>query len=351
VPDQPLFCARPFKRFEVSHGGQVYMCCKNWLRTPIGDLNTQSVQEIWNGPVARDIRRSIHDGSFEYCSRERCPFLQTATGPVKPVDRLSDPDLQAAAARRLTELPYGPREIDCAYDRSCNLTCPSCRTKLIVETENEKKILELQGKLEREALADAHYLGITGSGDPFGSPYFRRWLQTMRRADMPKLRLINLQTNAMLWTPALWKTIPEDVRALIKGADISIDAASPGTYAVNRRGGDFHKLLRNLEFVSALRRDGPLRWVVISMVVQENNFAEMPAFVELGRRLGFDVVYFSQLTDWGTYGEGEYERRAIHRPQHPRHAELLAVLDDPLFASPLVQLGNLTAARRRQAVP
>ena len=327
------------------------MCCKHWLGTSIGDLNKQSVAEIWNGPVARDIRRSILDGSFEYCSRARCPFLQTATGPVKPVSELSDPDLRAAADGRLTELPHGPREIDCAYDRSCNLTCPSCRTKLIVETAKEKQILELQGKLQREALREAHYIGITGSGDPFGSPYFRRWLQTMRRADMPQLRLINLQTNAMLWTPEMWKTIPEDIRPLIKATNISIDAATPETYAVNRRGGEFHKLLRNLEFISELRRRGPLRWVMISMVVQSNNFREMPAFVALGERLGFDVVYFSQLTNWGTYSAEDYAERAIHRSSHPRHAELLAVLDGPALAKPVVQLGNLTAARLRDEVP
>ena len=38
----------------------------------------------------------------------------------------------------------------------------------------------------------------------------------------------------------MWQTIPEDIQALVRETQISIDAASPGTYAINRRGGDFN---------------------------------------------------------------------------------------------------------------
>lgn len=124
--------------------------------------------------------------------------------------------------------------------------------------------------------------------------------------------------------------------------DISIDAASPETYAINRRGGSFEILLDNLEFVGMLRRSGPLSWVGISMVVQKNNFMEMPDFVRLGKRFGFDTVYFSQLVNWGTYGEEEFSDRAIHLPDHPRHRELVDLLKEEILSEPLVHLGNLT---------
>ena len=48
------------------------------------------------------------------------------------------------------------------------------------------------------------------------------------------------------------------MRGFIKHAHISVDAAHPDTYAINRRGGSFAKLLENLEFISSLRRNGPL---------------------------------------------------------------------------------------------
>lgn len=323
------------------------MCCPAWLSTSIGNLQDQSVEEIWNGIKAQEIRRSILDGSFRYCNRSRCAFLQTVSGPVEKAEDVKDKDLKAVIEKELTILPYGPRQIICTYDRSCNLSCPSCRTNVIVERGNKKQILKIQSKIQNEALKDAYYLHITGSGDPFGSPFFRKWLQTMKKEDIPNVETIHLQTNAQLWTPKMWRTIAKDVQQLIKSADISIDATSPETYAINRRGGSFKKLLENLEFISALRKSGPLKWVCISMVVQENNFREMPDFVRLGRRLHFDTVYFSQLVNYGTYTEEEFRNRAIHFRTHPRHPEFIDILKDEIFKEPMVQLGNLTETIHR----
>jgi MoaA/NifB/PqqE/SkfB family radical SAM enzyme len=326
----------------VNKTGDVYMCCPSWLETPIGNLQTQSVEEIWNGKKAQEIRRSILDGSFRYCNFSRCPFLQTVTEPVQKVEDVTDEDLKAVIDNQLTILPYGPREINCSYDRSCNLSCPSCRTEIIVENKNKQQILEVQNKIHNEALKDAHLLYITGSGDSFGSPFFREWLQTMKREDMPNLRMIHLHTNGLLWTPKMWSTIGEDIRELIKSAEISIDAASSETYSINRRGGSFERLLKNLEFIGSLRKSGPLEWLGISMVVQENNFLEMSDFVNLGKRFSVDTVYFSQLVNWGTYSEEEYCSRAVHLPDHPRHSELADLLKMGIFKEPLVALGNLT---------
>src|SRR5689334_20702121 len=63
-----LFCSKPFTWFEVSGWsapkGDVYLCCPTWLDTSIGNLQDQSVEEIWNGEPAQAIRRSILDGSY-----------------------------------------------------------------------------------------------------------------------------------------------------------------------------------------------------------------------------------------------------------------------------------------------
>jgi len=344
-----LFCSKPFKWFEVSRWdeeGDAFLCCPSWLSKPIGNLTRQSVAELWNGPVAQEIRASILDGSFRYCNGELCPYLQTTSGPVQRVEDLTDPELLEVLRHGKTRLEYGPRQINCSYDRSCNLSCPSCRTAVIVDVAGKDRILSIENRLRTEALSDAELLYITGSGDPFGSPFFRRWLQTMRLAEMPRLQTIRLHSNGLLWTPKMWATIDAGVRHLIRQAEISIDAAEAETYAVNRRGGSFDVLLRNLEFIAQLRMNGPLEWLGFSMVVQENNFEQMPAFVELGRRFGADTVYFGQLVDWGTFDSAELERRSVHRPSHPRHRELREILSHAAMDDPRVDLGNLTELRR-----
>ncbi len=340
-----LFCSKPFSWFEVTGWqkpqGDVYLCCPTWLETPVGNLQEQSVAEIWNGEKAQAIRHSILDGSFSYCHKIRCPFLQSESGPVQLSEDVTDPMMRMAIEQELTDLPWGPQEINCAFDKSCNLSCPSCRHERIIESDQSVPIRHIQSKLEKEALPGARYLYITGSGDAFGSPFFNQWLRTMRLGDAPKLQHLHIHTNAQLWTPRMWDRIPEPVRSKILSAEISIDAATAGTYVVNRRGGSFERLMENLEFVQSLRRDGPLKRLTFSMVVQNNNFREMPDFVRLGLRFGADYVYFSQLVNWGTFDDDEFRRRSVHLKGNENHKEFLSVLDDPMFDESVVYLGNL----------
>jgi hypothetical protein len=350
-PNERLFCSQPFTRFEVLGGGgprgDVFFCCQNWLPKSIGNLQKQSVKDVWNGKAARDIRKSILDGSFRYCDGEVCPYLQRIDGPVQRVKDIEDEELLDLIHNENTHVPFGPRDIICCFDQSCNLSCPSCRKNIIMETAHADAIYNIQQILEREALRDARLLYITGSGDPFGSPFFRRWLQTMERSQMPKLERLHLHTNGLLWTKRIWESISEETRALVKAATISIDAARPGTYAGNRRGGDFDTLCKRLAFISSLRTDGPLEYLEIHMTVQSNNYKEMPEFVELGQKYNCDRVTFHKILDWDTFSPQEYKARAIQFPNHPEHEQLLEMLDHPKLAEPVVYLSNFSDLRNR----
>ena len=345
--NQKLFCSKPFSWFEVSRGpggeGDTYVCCPAWLSKPIGNLLHDSVENVWNSKAAADIRRSILDGSFEYCSQTLCPYLQTQNGPVRPAAEVTDPRMRRAIDENLQVLPWGPLEINASHDRSCNLSCPSCRTKVIMEHDRRDDILSVQKKLKEGALKDAKLLYVTGSGDPFGSPFLREFLQTLDRSQMPALETIHLQTNGLLWTKRMWQTIPENIQALVRETQISIDAASPGTYAINRRGGDFNRLLENLDFIASELRPRPLQRFGISMVVQANNFHEMADFVRMGKRFGVDYASFHAIVNWGTYSKDEYRARAIQLPEHPGHRDFLAGLNDPIFDDPIVGWANLAS--------
>jgi len=338
-----LFCSHPFKHLEVTTSGQrggTFLCCPAWLPVSIGNIRTSSVDEVWNSENAQKIRRSILDGSFQYCTKH-CPFLQTVSGPVQAVEDVTDNYMKEIIRNDLHVLPDGPQVINAAFDRSCNLSCPTCRTEHIIEVESQDDIIQLQQRLETEAFGNLEKLIISGSGDAFGSPFFIRWLRTLQVTKYPKLR-IHVHSNAQLWTPQIWAKIPTEVQERIINAEISIDAASAQTYAINRRGGEWDILLKNLELIANLRSKGPLKYLQFDMVVQENNFLEMPAFVELGKAHGVDAVLFIHLNNWGTFSEDELKRRAIHHPLHSRHGELLEVLRDPRLRDNIVTLGNLT---------
>ena len=104
--------------------------------------------------------------------------------------------------------------------------------------------------------------------------------------------------------------------------------------------------MANLQFISELRASGPLEFLRIHMLVQENNFDEMPAFAALGARISADHIYFSHLVNWGTFTEEEVAQRSFHLRTHPRHGELLETLAHPSLKDPRVDFGNLSEVVR-----
>jgi wyosine [tRNA(Phe)-imidazoG37] synthetase (radical SAM superfamily) len=146
-------------------------------------------------------------------------------------------------------------------------------------------------------------------------------------------------TNGLLLTPRVWDQI-RMARPAIAGVSISVDAATSETYRLNR-GADFQRLMDNLAFLSQLVEAGQI-WVELSFVVQANNYREMPQFVELARRFGFDSVLFQRLVQWpDTFAPTEFTARAVHMPSHPAHGDFLNVLAHPVMKDLRVDLSNL----------
>jgi tetratricopeptide (TPR) repeat protein len=333
------FCAKPFEFFELTANGDVFCCCPGWLPKPIGNLSTSDLMDIWNSHTAIDIRASILDGSFKYCLIKECPMIGNGTLPYKK--DVSDPDLKEIIEKGLTVLKKKPKVLNLAYDRSCNLSCPSCRTEQIMingKEYDEKR--QLQDRLLAAGLDDAKELIVTGSGDPFASKLYRKLLATLDSDKYPNL-IVHLITNGQLFTLQAWEQWHK-IHSSIKMIQISIDAASVETYRIVRRGGDFQRLLVNLEFISSLKRKGAFYWVSLEFVVQKANYKEMKDFVELGKRFGFDKVSFAGIRNWGTFGKEEFRLQTVHDPNHPEYHQFLEVLKDPLFKDPIVNLGNLT---------
>ena len=59
-------CQIPWTQIYVKHRGEVTVCCMSW-RT-LGNLHEKSIEEVWNGPRARDFRRKMLQDNFVFCS-------------------------------------------------------------------------------------------------------------------------------------------------------------------------------------------------------------------------------------------------------------------------------------------
>ena len=299
--DDKLYCSIAMGGWaEIGHTGEpesspnvngdVYPCCPGWLKDDtnpagydFGNLYTDKWEDIWNGEKAQEFRKSILDGSFKYCNENLCPHLQNVhskpnVGSIEgapAVRKMKDIELlykekgeyhRDIIENQLTKLKLAPDVMKMDYDRSCNLSCPSCRIELITPRGKEFELIEkIQNSVIKVIQEGTRKLYITGTGDPFGSATLRKFLLNFKKKDFPSVKTIRLHTNGVKWTKEIWNKM-SDLHGLVTDAEVSIDAATKNTYGKVRRGGDWDQLMKNLKFIP---KEVP--WFGMSMVVQDTN--------------------------------------------------------------------------------
>lgn len=342
-----LICTKPFEWLELTprSRGEAFLCCPGWLKTSIGDPHTTKPRDLWHSDKAKAIRHSVLDESFKFCSKEFCKHLTEVSGPVKYATESEVAHYQALVDSTSTS----PDTLNLAHDYSCNLSCPSCRQDYVHsnKAEREKNYRIVEQYLE--AFGDQlNTIYITGSGDPFGGRHFWDLLSgdIFKKYTKPRFRI---HTNAQLFTRNRWEQIPH-IHHRIGYTEVSIDAASEASYIVNRRGGDWAILKENMEFIAELQQAGYFERLVISFVVQDNNWHEMKSFIELSYKWNADTCNFLTLDNWGTFSEEEYRSKAIHKSSHPDHDRFVDFLSDEIFLCDKVSLGGLSDLLPKPAV-
>ena len=300
-------CITPFVYLEAHKNG-IYSCCPSWLPNKISTL--ENIDTAWQSEELKKVQESILDGSYKYCSKTECPYLSELLNNKKipkgfrPVNNFNSSDYKD-----------GPTNINFAFDRSCNLSCPSCRNVAIMADGTElefiddtiNKIVDIYGK-------NIKMLYLSGSADPFASKSIRKLLLNFDRKKFPNVNHIHLHTNALLLTEKMWNSLSH-IHDLIKTIEISVDASNEETYKVVRRGGDWKILIDNLNFISTLK----LTDKRISFVVQDINYLEMEDFYSLMMKIFKNKVdiYFNKITNWGTYSDSEFKLKQIWNESHP----------------------------------
>ncbi len=315
-------CLNPYQWLDISSPSppgrfdvQFAQCIRSWggdgcilQIVPLEKAAEMNVAPLWNSGAAATARQQTREtGTAAYCAG--CPRLAAGYDPTVERDSIDWADVK----------PHWTH-INLAYDKSCNLSCPSCRVRpdCVRPGCREYDLLQrFQTNIIKPLLWDAEWAYLAGLGDPFGSPSYRRLLMELQPEDAPDLSW-HIQTSGLGFTPNALSSIP--TRSQIKSVQFSIDAASAATYAINRRA-DWGLLLDNLKFAGLLRYCGKIDTLAISMVVQQNNWREMEEFYLLGQRNSVDIVQFNPLLYQHTFTRDEHQRRAVQEPGHPEHAD------------------------------
>ena len=313
-----IICDRLERLAYLNFDGNVFGCCPYWVM-PYGNVKDRDLTNLYNGVLARIIKLSSLNRSYCLCKLQACEFAKYAAAVRTMPEQLGTAD--------------HPQELVVAIDRTCNLKCPSCRreyyTKLDdTEEQTAKRMLD---ELKNTGwLKKSELLNVAGDGEVFHSPIYRQLLT----ADTQR-KQIHILTNGTLFNEQNWQLLKDKYERV--GVSVSLDSASEATFK-RLRGGDYQQLLKNLTMLSNLRQTGAIAFLEFRFVVQRDNYREIPAFVEFGKRFNADVLLYSRLNNWRSFTEKEYRRKSLIIKNKYLTRELYAVLQDPILCDPIVDL-------------
>ena len=275
---QDKFCRLPFDTIQIDNDGDVQLFdCQLHMPYNIGNIFKNSLQEIWTNHEAEQVRQAVAVGDFTYCSWACSALHNLPSRPdVLPVTRSF------------------PKTIKLDLDLSCNLKCASCREQVIIEKNSEKiqKQIELFEQITQwGANNPTEFLTIIplNSGEIFASHSGLKFLESLAGYPYQNLKL-HITSNGTLI--AKNKNLLDKINPLIASWSISIDAATPETYA-QVRGGDWDMLIQGLDYVKSLRRH-----TRFNFVVQKNNWHEIEKFADFANKYDSNITY-TNLLDWG----------------------------------------------------
>lgn len=343
-------CTIPFKHIEIHTSGAVSACCHTWLPAWVGNLLTDSVDDVINNGIRKQIQDLMKEGDFRCCN-DHCPQLNSFMSGSK--DYWDIVPLETFDERLKTD----PMNVGFSYDVSCNLQCPSCRDDLIVwrpddpEDVNGQRIKVIHEKVKVliDRLLLEHpivKLNITGSGDAFASPLYWEYLLELASKPVPENLRIQLKTNGVMMTEENLLKI-KSLWPIIDYVEVSVDAATEETYKIVRKNGNFKRLKNNLEFFDNLVANGefPSMWNwQTNFIVQRDNYKELKDFVDW--QLTFkskQKIWTNLLAQWHHIPDERFKGMAVWQEGHMGRGELIEMLRDPVFKNPQVKLGNLTS--------
>lgn len=307
-----------------SDGG---ICLCPWMdpkNSCIGNLLHDKVEDAYNGDYANYLRSTMDDQTFKFCRPEACPYIQN-----NELEEITPEEYE----KRKKNFYY-PAEINMAYDFVCNQSCETCRKSVFIPPAGYgEQMSTIQQKLEPH-LDKAKRITASGHGDPFASKYMMSVLENLHPSD-PDASFL-LETNGVFFDEEHWERIKHLGQFRIELV-VTINSFDPFIYRHISRGGNYEKMIHNLDFMSQLRKNGEIAHLTNTLVIQDRNFREIPSFIKRSfQEYAFDQVILRPVYQWGTMDEEVYWFKDVLNPCHPYHEEYLEILKDPALDDPRV---------------
>jgi hypothetical protein len=307
-------CNVPYKHLTIDLNSNCLICtCDGWLPIPVGKVTDfNSLDDVWNSPIAKILQQDIDDKKFTWCATEHCGIKR----------------------RSVIASKYS---LSLNIDESCNLHCPSCRREQIMisngdELENKQQdLIRVMSWLEQ--FTHPIHIVLSGNGDPLASNIIRPLFLSYQPRSTQTFKLF---TNGLLIKKQL---LNSQLLPNITEYSISVDAGSAEVYKNVRRGGRWDILLENFDFLSELKKNN---LVSLNFAIQKSNYKDLFNFLELCKQYSFKACVH-QLDDWGTWNStttltpdawtvqnGTFLDHDVLRKSHPEYNQCADIVNSAI---------------------
>jgi MoaA/NifB/PqqE/SkfB family radical SAM enzyme len=300
---EKFVCDHPWTHFEVNNpNGNVTMCCDN--NTVLGNVNENTIEEVWNGDGYRTMRRRMHEEGAHALCPHTCPVLNGGK-TYQNLDWYKSLDKNGAAyanaAKNVREfekhkhvLESLPRWMRFAYSYACNLDCYHCYQREDA-TINLKLPDNFMDQVRR--LAKSFQVIFPFGGEPF---LFKPVTDFLAEVEVDPGCRYMFVTNATLLTPKIFSLLGERELGVIA---VSLDAATEESFDKLRKRGrraDWNGVMDNMRRLQQLKAEKNFIYTV-SMTLNSQNFNEIEAFIDLGIRFNAEPLVILVTNPFQTY--------------------------------------------------
>lgn len=324
-------CIKPFSQL-ILFNPFYCTCCASFLE-PIAKVSYSDyhIENIWNSKQLCDFRKSIIDGTYQYCDEKYCPYkkgilLGNQCSYFISNDKQNNSQLNEIVNVDNGSIKKGPSHLTISFDDSCNLHCIMCRKESI--SEKSERLEKITNYLCNGIFPDLERIDFDGAGEVFFSKYYLRVLKSINSERFPALKNILIRSNGVLFTEEKWNEMSNIHNYNIEIA-ISIDAAKKETYDRIRLNGDFQKVCDNLYWLSEKRKNNDIKYFQVDFCVQRENFREMKEFIDFSNNYNVDKISFQKLFS-DKFGD------LLHLNGNKYYQEFLQLINDEYFKDPKV---------------
>jgi cyclic pyranopterin phosphate synthase len=267
--DRNNFCVVPFTNIILEPNGSVGMCRQKGTEYSIGNLSENTLEEIWNGPIAQRWRGEFLAGNSEMCRKEidykNCNLCSSNN------ELLGLADLAKIQTQPILKLTAN-------FNGFCNLKCQMCDVwRLPNGFYTEENFWIAARKKMFPFLKEIDML----SGEPFLQPDTFKLIDEV--SSVNEECLWNITTNAHWSLSEKIKTSLNKIN--FKNMILSIDSLVPSVYGKIRYPGKLSKVLKTVEDLlvydkSRVSNNLSSLNLNLNFLVQKDNWSEVVNVIE-----------------------------------------------------------------------